>query len=300
MRPLPIVAAALAIAALAAGCAAPTPDDDLGFSGDAVSSNGDAPARFVIANVSYDPSFGGINENVSLDRAGQGVLACRAFLDGTAEQRSACDNFPAGYTKMPCVDVVNNRVGESIGPRYTDCRAGGQFGSAPYDKGDGTYRVTFVSEKNPEVRAQSEVRLTSDFFSLFVLGSDIMNTGTSFDLQNFGVGEGKVQNIRGGLHMTVQLRRDLAPSIKGCVGAYVSEGLSSEQIAEKDAEALATCAQPSVVLDGRDGWTRRDDFPLPNRSELKFDATPFLTPKLRLIFAFEVSGRVRSYIFQNQ
>jgi hypothetical protein len=295
-RPAHLTFLALA-STLALACAPPTPGEEVRSSEDAVTSTSEA--RMVFANIAYDPSFGGINENVRFDRGGQGVLVCRAFANGTPAQASACDDFPTGYTKMPCVDLVNNQTPEATGRLFTDCGAGGRFGQAPYDKGDGAYRVTFVSEKSPNVRATREVRLTSDFFSAFVLGSDIMNTGTAFDQSLFGIAENAPVALRGGLHLTLQLKRDLAPSIKGCVAAYSSEGMAADDIAARDREEIAGCAQPNVPLDGRDGWKRTDGRPFPDRSQLEFDATPFLTPKLRLVFAFEVGGRVRSYIFQN-
>lgn len=73
--------------------------------------------------------------------------------------------------------------------------------------------------------------------------------------------------------------------------------LSREQIAAKDAEALASCASPSLPLEGRPGWTFIELGIA--QAEARYDVTPLLSPGLRLVLGFELNGVVRRYLFEN-
>jgi len=286
---------------LAAACVSPTSDDGIGSSGDAVTgaapNDASRPARITQAVVRDDAAFDAIQEVVALDRTGEQIFVCHAFLDGTDEQRRACDGYPTGYVRATCSDDLTN-VGQT--PRGTRCLDNRFFGRAPYDKGKGSYRVTFVSARDPSVRATQDVRLPSDLFQLFVsprrpvyaIGSPSMPRGVAPN-EIFAL---RVPNE---LLLEVVVRSTLVSSLKGCVGAYSTDGLSEAQIAERDRVELAKCAEPDVALEGRDGWSRHEGRFGGGRSSLQFDATPFLAPKLRLVFAFAIEGRVRSYVFQN-
>jgi len=99
------------------------------------------------------------------------------------------------------------------------------------------------------------------------------------------------------LRLTLQVQGSSAAAVRGCVVAFPTEGLSPREIRAKEAEAARTCASPSDVLQGREGWTLREATPTAGLSQLRFDATPLLAPSQRLLFFFELDGIDSRYAF---
>lgn len=296
---LPIVVLA---AATAAGCAPPAPEATLGDSFDAFSTGGDPSvgAKITRAWVSYNPAINQIIEGATIPVRGQTVRVCHAYEDGTEAQRRACDDYPNGYRDMTCIDTVEGDNSTFRGNVFSDCQGSGRLGSAPYDQGDGRYTVHFVNASDPSDRRDAGVVLRSDFFLLKIDGKDYPPYANTFLRGGYyGVPEGSTTRTTGSLRLTVEVLREAAPEVKGCAGGFSTAGLSTEEIAAKDAELVASCASPDAPIEGREGWRRTDGIPVFDRSELTFDATPFVARDQHLVFAFASNGRVRTYIFEN-
>jgi hypothetical protein len=253
-------------------------------------------------SVALSPSIGQINETFSYNVPSQGTRICHAYLDGTQDQKQFCDNYPTNYTDMTCIEVFRRQsVLDSSTKLVTECYGSGEVGQAPYDKGDGAYGVYFVNRDDPSVRRTSGVTITSDGFYVFIEGRDY----PPYDKISFArVGRyappiGAVTPLTGTLHISFEIKPELAGSVLGCATGYSIAGLSPDEIAKQDAEQIALCAKPTAVLQGREGWSSNSVGANIDRVELRYDATPLLRPQLHVIFAFAINGRVQPYIFEN-
>jgi hypothetical protein len=289
---------AAAIVSAAIGCAPPTPGEEVGGSLDPLS--GGVP-RMTGATAAYNPATATVTETVRFREPGQGARVCHAYLNGTAAQKAACDNYPNGYSDMSCIDWRESGNSPRAGYLYTECQGGGRLGAAPFDQGDGNYRVVFVNKNDPSDTRITSVNLTSDFFLLKIRGRNYPPYVNAFGgTQFYGVPTGGVTTpITDSLELTIEVRRDLVSQVKGCAGAFSTDGLTPAEVAAKDADLLNACAQPTERLDGREGWSTFDARPNINRAELEYNVTPFVTPKQHIVFVFEVSGNVRRYIFES-
>lgn len=325
----PAVAVVLLSAALAA-CAPPSPDEGVREASDAISGPGEQqqPERPVLmSGLSFarlDPATATIEEKVVFDQPQQAARVCYAYLEGTEEQRRACDDYPTNYVDMTCTDGPSTfphlLFDPPTGP-ITQCVGRRPVGAAPIDEGDGEYQAYFVSVKDPTKRlsvvpsgsiiAGSKLRtpeVTSDFFQLYLDVEDVRrpNDPVVIDRQTFveAVREAPgayfgFRRVRSGPHITIEMRRDLVAKVRGCAGGFSKVGLSPEQLAAKTAELRASCARPDVQVDGREGWTTLLGTPNADRAQIKFDASPLLGRETVMLVAFEVEGRVRQYQFES-
>ena len=292
--------------------------------------NGPAePTRFNRFGTSrFNPRLAGVEERVRIKNPGDAARVCYAFLDGTETQRRACDSYPSNYEEMTCADKPTTTIAESFGGETgsevsTECVGLRRLGAAPLDMGDGRYQAHFVSVNTPTATLVLDPAVvTSDLFNVIVPifqrpfgGAGLLSIAGYASTEDpilfpFGTTPTAIlgagfpapkpyarHSVNLGLNWTVEVRRDLASQVKACATFYSAEGLSAEAIAARDDEAVAACANPNIPLDGRAGWQKREGAPNAERTQFTTDATDFLAPDRRIIIAFEVSGRVRSYVF---
>jgi hypothetical protein len=277
-------------------CAPPMPGEEVGDSFDALSGGPSISS----SSVTYDSSRGTLFEVVRFAEPDQGALVCHAYQGGSAAEKAACDNYPVGYSEMRCLNRIESDDSPRPGLPVTECQASAarRIGAAPYDKGDGTYRVVFVNKGNSSDRKTTTVDLSSDFFQLKVDGRDLPEfRGTFIASGLVKVAPGSTTALLDSLAVTVEVRRDLTGQVAACSGTFSTDGLSAAEIAAKDAALVQTCAKPTMRIEGVGGWVKKDRTPTADRAELRYDATTLLNPKQHLVVAFAVSGRVRSYVF---
>jgi len=324
------------VASATTACGGPGSDRSVGDSASTLVGGEETPPVFSSPNrfntfgvTRFNPRLVAIEENVRIKETGDAARVCYAYLDGTEEQKRACDQYPTNYFDMSCSDQPTRFIGDSFGGELgrevsTQCLGQRKLGEAPLDQGDGRYQAHFVSVKTPSVTTvHTPVVATSDLFTIIVPSnqqpfsfvpsldrqpgysdSEIPVlfpygvTGRAFPGLGFPAPQPFARfSVNFRLAFTVEVRRDLARQVKACATTYAAEGLSNEEIDAKDAEAVAACATPNVLLSELPQWQTTEGVPDADRAQLTTDATALLAPNRRIAVAFEVAGRVRAIIF---
>lgn len=274
-------------ASFAAACAPPTPGESIEGSGDALSQSATPK---MVAGAAYNPATGEVTETAFLGGRQQSAAICVAFDDGSADAQAACNDYPNGFTDMSCHDEVATGIAPRVG-RYTSaCHGSGFRNAAPFDKGDGNYRIVIVDKSHPTNRSES---------SVLVAGADAQLKLVADDGTVTVVTPGTTTSVQDSLRVRLEVPAAAAAAVKGCMSTFVSEGLSNLALSFDDAFAIRSCSVPTVELDTADGWTTQSGSPTADRTEISFDATPLLTQKRHVIFGFEVNGSVLVYTFAN-
>lgn len=307
-----LVAAASALV----GCAPPSPGDAVEGSSEAVkrgrpttprpapppsATPPTAPLQFgVFSRATFDPHTATVEEQVGFTQPGQHARVCYAYLDGTEDQKHACDNYPSGYLDLSCADATFGTASSCTGSR--------PIGAAPFDQGDGHYGVHFVDADSPALTKTVVTKIWSDRFLLSIASREVPalldQTAPEHPIAEFdpfcslifsnACGDGlRKFPVVGGLDLTAEVRTDLADQLRVCFASYATGTMTTKEIDAKDDELLTSCAGSTDPVASLDGWTREER---EGRTAFHFDAAPLLARGERLVMAFAVGGRVRKFV----